>query len=214
MQYRSTIVLAAFAVLAACADSPTSPGSDPLFLGNPPPPSIGGTAFGDFETSTGSGLRSTNMGGLSLEVTGGEGGTTGVFAFHFAISPVEFNADPSLQTMWMNFPKQTPPPDLAQRLRNVKRGRIFFNGTATTGTGTIWALDREHNGYWTIDLRQFTGQGNVFTDCEVPVGEVCVRLNKRIIAVFVQIVGEREDGSLIVKEYVSKPGLLFFASGI
>lgn len=202
MQRRLVPMLATLALIAACADSPTGPNDGALAIAsaasNPPPPSFGGTLVGDFDVSGTFGKRSlgATAQGLSLEV--GSGG----YHHRFTISPVEYNANTAQTAYWMNFPS-----------RPLGKGRIYYSNGQTTGSGLIADFDQANNGWWVIDLAQFTGAYNVFGPCTNTANWVnCVELTKPIVATFVRTVGTDENGKEINEKLTSDPALLRFAT--
>ena len=216
MRSRIALAVTALALVSACADG--SGGADGLvgpnpLTGNPPPPAFTGAVAGYFEPSPVEEHRAhTGISGLSLQVT--QGGTNPpTTRFRFAISVVEYNADPNLSSFWLNFPRQTLPTALQGHVAPLIRGRIVYQNGQSTGIGTIIARDSKNRGWWIIDLSQFTQPYNVFLpSCPNQNWVNCLTLNAPVIATFYRIV-ESGDGSRQVEAYPSKPSTLYFATG-
>ena len=215
MRPRLAIAISTLALIAACADG--SGGASGLLgpnavIGNPPPPAFTGAVGGYFEPSTTDELRSTTAAsGLSLSLTASQNPPTE--RFRFSISPVEYNADPSLSSFWMNFPYQPLPRALQGFIPPLPRGHIIYRNGQSTGSGIIMARDDANKGWWLIHLSQFTQPYNVFLpSCQNTNWTDCVTLNAPVFAIFYRVV-ESPTGQRSIETYPSAPSTLFFATG-
>ena len=215
MRPRFAIALSTLALVSACADG--SGGASGVFgpsavVGNPPPPAFTGAVGGFFTTDPTDERRSTtSVSGLSLSVSANQNPPTG--QFRFSISPVEYNADPSLTTFWLNFPYQPLPRALQGFIPPLPRGHIVVRNGQSTGSGIIIARDDVNKGWWLIHLSQFTQTYNVLLpSCQNTNWTDCLTLDAPVFAIFYRVV-ETPDGQRSVETYPSAPSTLNFATG-
>ncbi len=204
MKHPLLLPVAVLALATACSDVPNSPVSpDRASLAAlPPPPVLRGGVSGSFTVSS-----STEFSGSytssSVVVPPGP-----PFTHVFTILFVEFNANQTQTFYVMNYPRQTLPP--AASSLKVSKGRIEWNGSISLARGRIFSFDPVNNGYWLINLNQYSGQTtNPFQPCAAAT-TLCTQLVPPVIAQFFQIVGVREDGTFQFREYNSAPGSLSF----
>lgn len=209
MQHRIVPVVAAMAMLVACADAPSGPSTlafsdvTASALGNPPPPAFEGSLVASFDLASGKASRLTP--GLSLSVSGSS------LSHRFVLSHVEFNANSEQTQYWMNFPRQPYPREWGLGTA-LPRGRILQKDGASVGSGIIASRDERNGGWWLIDMTQFTVPYNVFVNgCQNPNWLNCVTLNVPVVAEFVRITGRGENGEPIVERRRSNPATMSFA---
>lgn len=215
MQFRILPALAGVAMLVACSDAPSGPGSMSVSelssaLGNPPPPAFSGFLVADFELGASGDVGSLTP-ELSLSVS-----ANSTRRFRFQLGNVQFGANEEQTYFWMRFPRQ-PFPREWNLGTALPYGRIHQRHERTVGTGIIANRDERNRGWWLIDMSQFTVPYQVFVNgCanQNPNWQQCVTLNVPIVAEFVKIKGRDERGELIVERRTSNPAIAYFASGI
>lgn len=217
MRHRIALTIATLALVSACADG--SGGPDALFgpsavTGNPPPPAFTGAVGGFFESSTVDEQRSAPaISGLSLAFSATSGNNPPTERFRFSISPVEYNADPSLTSFWMNFPYQPLPRALQGLIPPLPRGHIVYKNGQSTGSGIILARDDVNGGWWLIHLSQFTQPYNVFLpSCQNTNWVDCLTLDAPVFAIFYRVT-EDAQGQKSFETYPSITSQLNFATG-
>jgi hypothetical protein len=215
MRHRIALSIAALALVSACADGSGGPGAllGPSYVaGNPPPPAFTGAIGGFFRSSPVDERRASTLGGLSLSVsTTGNNPPAGVF--RFSLAPVEYNADQSLTSFWMNFPYQPLPRALQGLIPPLPRGHIVYKNGQSTGSGIILARDDANGGWWLIHLNQFTQPYNVFLpSCQNTNWVDCLTLDAPVFAIFYRVI-EDVEGQKRFETYPSITSQLNFATG-
>lgn len=208
---------AALSIAAACVDAPSSPvpaHRTSLAVGTPPPPRLGGSATGTFSVGGSPGVE----GGFSSDANAGFragadlAGTAVArppFIHQFTITQVEYNANASQTVYWMSFPKQTLPPNADPS--RAQKGYIRWNGSESYARGRIFSYDPVNNGYWFINLKQYSGRTtNPFQSCASTF--LCTQLVPPVVAQFYQIAVVRPDGSIEFKVHTSSPANLTFVA--
>jgi hypothetical protein len=203
MRYRVLPLIVSAAFLVACAGGSgdmTLPTSSPAVTqtDNPPPPLLNMTAFASLQTSIASGrAANTTNGLLSLDATADR--FKEAFSFEFRLKDIEFNANEEQTRYFMSFPRNGDGTPI-----------IVQENGHSEGKGKIWTFDTRNDGFWLIDLAQFTVEQNVFAPCAEPIHPDCVELTVPLVAHFIRF---NKRGKIIL-DIPAVPTPLRFATEI